>query len=75
MRKETALTALLLVLLAASVLQAVQLSAMNSDVQKAELSKAAYASQQQSGSGSSSESSGSVVPKNLQNLPSMVGGC
>jgi len=71
MRKETLLTVLLVLLLAVSAIQAVQLSAISNGI-----SQGSYELKSSDGQAASGQSSSqTALPSNLQNLPSMVGGC
>ena len=68
--KQTAIIAIILgVLLLVSAVQAYQLTTLKSKVAEGKLSVGSAPA------GASSVGSGGAVPKSIQNLPSMVGGC
>lgn len=81
MDKNLILMGLMGVLLVVLVFQATALMSLNQqidgaklEVQKASAPVKAASSSSDSGSGTGSKS-GAALPTNLQNLPSMVGGC
>lgn len=74
MEKEKLMTVFIAVLVLVSAVQAVQLITLNGKVQSGEISTRASA-QSTSGTTDSGSGSGTQLPQNIQNLPSMVGGC
>ncbi len=75
MKKTKIITIILGILVFISLVQAVQLNDIKTKIADGDLKVGSSTTTSSSGSsGSSSKSTGSV-PKSIQNLPTMVGGC
>ena len=71
MNRNMIIVIVLVVLVLLTAVQAVQLSALKSQISTGKLSSAGAGTPVQS----SGAPSGAGIPSNIQNLPSMVGGC
>ena len=75
MKKTTILTGVLIVLVLVSIVQGVQLNSLKGVIADGKLTvKSAGSSLPAAGAATSSGNAASV-PKSIQNLPQMVGGC
>ena len=71
MKREMLFTALLVVLVLVSTVQAIQLADLNNQIEKASITAAVSEGEASAGSSGGSTS----LPSSLENLPGMVGGC